>query len=814
MHITVNAQSCKLWGVTEYGGTNNIGTIYTTDGSGNNQNTFHDFGRNPGKTPLYGKLCEVNGKFYGLTHEGGIGENGILFEYDPLTATYTKKIEFSEVGTGRFPDGTLLNASNGNLYGVCSQGGVNDMGTLFEYNISSNTLIKKIDFDGTNGSYPYGALIQATNGKLYGTTYQGGIDDFGTLFEYNITTSTLTVRNEFNGIDGAYVSGGVVQRSNGKLYGLTESGGFDDFGVLYEYDPATFSYSVKFDFDGNNGAYPEGALMIASNGKLYGTASGGGTTFDGVIFEYDPPFATLNVIHDFDYTDGSVPDGDLVEVSNKLYGLTVYGGYYEYGIIFEYDLLSSQFTNEHDFDSDGAYPYGSLVPYSGNSNLYGFTSEGGVSGYGILFEFNPASSNFVSLLDFHNTLNGSYGEGSLLLASNGNIYGMSNYGGIYDWGTIFSIDTLTKIVTIIHDFDSIDGGGPYGSLIQASNGLLYGVTSEGGSFGDGVLFEFDPNTNFLTKKFNFNNVSSGRLPFGSLLQATNGKLYGMTYAGGANDYGIIFEYTISTNSFVKKLDFDYTNNGGNPHGDLMQASNGLIYGVTSQGGYDGYGTLFNFDPIANTFNTLYDFDDYSGSYPYGSLIQGANGNLYGMAALGGTYSLGVLFEYNISSNFNTVKINFNGIDGAVPTGSLLLASNGNMYGTTNAGGYHDLGILFEYNPLNDAFYINIDFDGTNGSQPLYGNLIETCGNATDISQIISETKLHVFPNPSTGEFTIRAASEGMYSVLNELGQTVQEFKLNNTNDFSTTIEGLNNGVYFIVGINNNELTREKVIVTK
>ena len=121
------------------------------------------------------------------------------------------------------------------------------------------------------------------------------------------------------------------------------------------------------------------------------------------------------------------------------------------------------------------------------------------------------------------------------------LYGMTRDGGSTDHGVIFSFDPATSTYTKLQDFDYTNGGDPYGSLIQASDGKLYGMTSGGGNNGYGVIFSYNPVTSAYSKLIDFDYVN-GAYPQGSLIQATDGKLYGMTYGGGSNDYGVIFSY--------------------------------------------------------------------------------------------------------------------------------------------------------------------------------------------------------------------------------------------------------------------------------
>src|SRR5205085_894750 len=142
--------------------------------------------------------------------------------------------------------------------------------------------------------------------------------------------------------------------------------------------------------------------------------------------------------------------------------------------------------------------------------------------------------------------------------------------------------------------------------MQASDGKLYGTTGGGGSEGNGVIFSFDPLSSTYATLKDFDDTD-GRDPQGSLNQARDGKLYGMTYRGGSSGYGIIFTFDPLSSTYITWKDFDKIN-GSYPPGRLIQASDGKLYGMTNIGGSSGYGVIFSFDPSSSTYTKLKDFD--------------------------------------------------------------------------------------------------------------------------------------------------------------------------------------------------------------
>ncbi|MBK9415326.1 MAG: hypothetical protein IPN61_18230 [Bacteroidetes bacterium] len=296
------------------------------------------------------------------------------------------------------------------------------------------------------------------------------------------------------------------------------------------------------------------------------------------------------------------------------------------------------------------------------------TSEGGQDRVGTIFSMDLTGSNYYDK-PFTVDNSGTYPRGTLLKASNGLLYGSASSGGINDNGLIFSFDPIGNIYNILFDFDGINGSSPTGTLIESNNGLLYGMTTEGGINNSGVLYNFDPAGNVFNKLFDLDSVS-GSFPYGSLMQASNGLFYGMTKDGGINNLGVLFNFNPIGNVYTKLIDLD-TINGINSYGSLMQAGNGFLYGLNPWGGINGVGVLFSFNPTTNNYIKLFDFDVTNGANPFASLVQAGNGLLYGTTRSGGINGDGVLFSFNTSGNIYTKILDFDGTNGSVPTGSLF-----------------------------------------------------------------------------------------------------------------------------------------------
>lgn len=349
----------------------------------------------------------------------------------------------------------------------------------------------------TDGTSPYGSLI-FSGGNLYGTAIGGGTGGQGTIFQFNVKTSQLTVLHAFAGgtTDGANPYGGLVL-SGKNLYGMTSGGGTGGAGTIFEYNIKTKQFTILHSFAGGaaDGANPLGSLILSGT-NLYGMTLGGGSTGYGTIFEYNIKTNQFVLLHNFQGkpNDGTSPMyGNLIFSKGNLYGMTVSGGAYGSGAIFQFTVKTSQLSLLYSFwGGDGDTPMGGLV-LSGQ-NLYGMAVTGSEGGGGLVFMLNIKNSEFTILHSFEGaTADGASPFGTPTLSGK-NLYGMTVAGGTSDYGTIFTFNSGTGAYSVLHSFTGTtstpaDGERPYGNLILSGT-TLYGVTSAGGDNTDGVIFSY------------------------------------------------------------------------------------------------------------------------------------------------------------------------------------------------------------------------------------------------------------------------------------------------------------------------------------
>ena len=370
---------------------------------------------------------------------------------------------------GSSPPAAPIFDAAGNLYGMTSFGGAHNYGAVFELSPKvgggwREQILHSFSNTGKDGYNPYAGLVLDAAGNLYGTTAYGGAHNGGIVFELSPLPSGVwnekILHNFTPGTtDGYDPQAGLVIDTAGNLFGTTVLGGIYGGGTAFELTASGGAWSEKllhpFSAKGAGGDNPRSTLILDSAGNLYGTAEGGGSSHSGTAFELTPASKgpwTETVLHTFGTaaTDGVNPQAGLI------------------------------------FDAAG--------------NLYGTTTSGGASTYGTVFELTPAAGGTwieTVLYSFlANGIDGYYPTAGLILDAVGNLYGTTDNGGAF-YGTVFQLSpsasgSWTETQLYVFNLNGGDGTYPFGGLVFDATGNLYGATSTGGPYNEGVVFEITP----------------------------------------------------------------------------------------------------------------------------------------------------------------------------------------------------------------------------------------------------------------------------------------------------------------------------------
>jgi len=759
----------SFYGTATSGGAGYQGTLFkvTTNGV---LTTLVSFDNSNGAYPQGTLALGVDGSLYGTTVYGGTNDYGTVFSLT-TGGTLTTLLWF-QGSNGSNPQGGLIQGSDGNFYGTTAQGGPFGNGTVFTL-ATNDAATNLYSFNGTNGSYPGAALIQASDGNFYGTTDFGATGFDGVTWSGNgavfrlappvapvppLVVTQPASETVFAGGTASFsmAAGGSIplkyfwRRNGTNIAGATVSSYFTN-GVQLSDSGSVFSCVVGNPYGGT----------ITSNATLTVVAGTPGLiTFDDLLGTlssvppgyYDLAWSNFYYLNGAAYGESSGFAVGVVSTNNVAYNNN--GAPAAIISSSPFNLVSAYLTAAWDDNLgveaqgyngatlayDNTYTLSATNPTLIAFNYVGVTSvrficSGGTpdSGYNAVgTEFvmdnvtilpTPASNMPVQapmpkpmpmiVLHSFEGFDGGHPASSLAQGSDGSFYGMTEYGGDFQYGTVFKMTTNGDLSTLV-SFNDIDGAYPQSALIQGIDGQLYGTTTEGGAFGKGTVFSMTTN-GALTTLINFSGTD-GAYPYGALAQGADGSFYGTTTEGGAYSDGTVF--SLATNGTATTMHSFNGSDGAYPYGGLAQGADGIFYGTTEYGGTNDYGTVFSIDTNGG-FSTLASLNyGVTGGYPSAALVLGADGRFYGTTEFGGTNGDGTVFSVTTNGAITTL-ISFENSNGAEPYGALVQGTDGFFYGTTEYGGINDSGTVFGIT-TNGILASLFSFGSTNGLYPQSG----------------------------------------------------------------------------------------------
>jgi uncharacterized repeat protein (TIGR03803 family) len=787
-----------LYGTAYYGGTNGNGTVFAVNTNGT-FTTLHSFSagsgsmpqnytNSDGANPESGLILSGN-TLYGTTENGGTNGYGVVFKVNTNGIGFTNLHSFTGGTNGAVPQGLLL--SGNTLYGVASSF------------YMANATVFKINTDGTGFTNLHsfttaaGLGLLLSGNTLYGTAGAGTYGN-GTIFAVNTDGTGFTNLYSFTAASGPnqtnsdgfnpVENGGLIISGN-TLYGTAYYGGSAGIGTVFSLNTNGSGFTTLHNFNagGNisieyyglfytnsDGANPYAGLILSGQ-TLYGTAKNGGGSGGGAVFSisltlvvtttslpsdtnglaYNQTLAATGGQKPYSWTNssGALPPGLTLATNGVISGTPTTNGAF-YFIVKVTDANSSTATQALELTVDTppqvttvTLPNGltgvaysqqlsaipGQPPYSW-SIIYGFLPDGLELTTNGLISGTPTGPEIASFTVMVTDALSATGTMPLTLAIS-----TSNSVSVFTPLYYFSVRNYTY-------YTNSDGCYPEGGLILLGN-TLYGMTEQGGPFGQGTVFAVKTNDTGFTNLHSFTGFSPVEGGSGSFthLVSSGSRLYGTTSGGGTNGVGTVFAVNTDGTGFTNlycfsALDFSYYTNsdGAAPMGGLVLSGNNL-YGTTWTGGRSGNGTVFTVSTNGTRFTNLYNFvashtnsfgayTNSSGASPNAPLLLSGN-RLYGTANLGGSSGIGTVFAVNTDgSGFSNLYCFSGWRDGGGPNGGLLLSGN-TLYGTTSLGGSNYDGVVFAIN-TDGTDYTNLysfsggsDGGGPNGGLLLSGNTL-------------------------------------------------------------------------------------------
>src|SRR5262245_45109023 len=437
-------------------------------------------------------------------------------------------------------------------------------------------------------------LLIGSDGALYATARNGGLWGGGTVFKVNTDGTGLAVLRNLLADDGIAPFAGVIQGSDGSLYGTVSADSPNFQGGVFRMSIDGTGYTVLKSLDVPltiGGAEPRGEMIQGTDGALYGTTNRGGTSFAGTVFKLNIDGTGFTVLkHLTTASTGGRPSCGLVQgADGALYGTTDTGGSGGSGTVFKLNTDGTGFTVLKNFSSPttGASPSGGLIQGS-DGILYGTTVTGGSAGGGTVFKLNTDGTGFTLLANLSAATTGSAPRGVLMEGLDGALYGTASQGGTGASGTVFRLNRDGTGFSVLQHFtSSTTGKTPLAGLVQGPDGTLYGTTSAGSPFLSGKVFSIQPDGSGFTVLLTLASgpdTSTGAFPLAGVIQGTDGALYGATWSGGSQQAGTVFKLNTDGTGFTVLVDFDYEVTGISSYSGVIQGIDGALYGITYEGG--------------------------------------------------------------------------------------------------------------------------------------------------------------------------------------------------------------------------------------
>jgi len=647
---------------------------------------------------------------------------------------------------GSRPTTPVILGTDGFFYGTTA-GRAPDLANVYRVGTDGSNYQVLHRFEANGGEMFPGRVIEAADGRLYGTTSYGGSNNLGRVFRLNKDGSGYQELHQFTsaGFDGQVPAAGLTEGANGMLYGVTAQGGSNNAGTVYRLarDGSNYQLLHTFTHDYQDGEQPRAVLVKGPGNTLYGTTSVGSSNNMGTVFKLNEDGSGDQTLYVFgsSISDARSPSAELLLGSDGyFYGTSPNGGSYGFGTAYRIKPDGTSYSVLYQFDSVTYGVPGAAVAEGTDGALYGTTTEG-CNCAGTVFKLNKNGTGYTTLHSFMASTDGQMPEATLWIGTNGVLVGTTEYGGTYNTaGTLFTLNQNGSGYQILRYFYGTDGGDgrqPYAGLVEGSDGRLYGTTWEGGTYTLGTVYGVNKDGSGYQILHHFSNSGGdGQKPWAGLSEGTGGVLFGTTYYGGVTNCGTVFRVNHDGSGYAILHSFGSGTDGTYPRGQLIEGPDAFLYGTACLGGSNNLGIVFQLDHNGGSYAVLHTFSPRPElNYPLAGLCLASNGLFYGSTAYGGSSNSGGIFQMNPDgSGYLTLVSITNGVterlSGGGPEGRLRECADGRLYGTTYRGGTTNLGTVFRVEKDGTGFQVLHSFGVTpdDGQLP-DGDLVEGADGA-------------------------------------------------------------------------------------
>lgn len=699
----------KIVGTLTNNGPEYGGTIVRMNLPATTPGVIYSFDHRAPHRPVTGVIAGDGNWLYGLLNYNGTNDLGCFYKIQRNGSGFTRLYDLTTLSVGGlYATPTPYYHTDGNIY------------------FADGNFIKQFD--------PLTSAINDIDivNQIFGRSIHIDADDWIYYLTAGFTPTLEKIKTDGTGWEQLHVFSnttegygslsGVTEVPGDTLFGIMSQGGLNNGGSLFSIKKDGTGFVVHHQFQDATGSIPMSKL-IYFDGKLFGTTIGGGNNNIGVLFSIDADGSNYRVLYHFDagVSGVGVHFGNIAISSNgRIFG-SFSQAYTNNHLMFKIDTSGENFsTFGNGFTLDVGY-FGQDILLLNDDHIYFTTAEYGRHDGGALSDCDT-SGNGGALFSFGAAATGFRPKGGAIKGSNGKLFGTASIGGTNGNGVVYSVNQDGTNYLRIHELFDAEGFEPTGTLLEASDGKLYGACRSGGPTNSGTLFRLNKDGTAFQVIYSFPDFFEGNSPVGGLVEGSGGALYGTTFYGGLAGTGTIFRINKDGSGYTMLKSLDGGGDLNYPYNGLTIAGN-YLYGAAGYGGAENKGGIFRIRTDGTNYQVLQDFTGATaGSLPVGSPIIASNGKLYGTTSGGGTNGEGIVYRIDTTGSNFLVLRNLGGTDGGSPWTGVIQASDGLIYGATATGGFGVGGTVFKMNLDGSGFAVVKEFDYLNEGQSAVGIL--------------------------------------------------------------------------------------------